>query len=113
LCKEYTVNEMPVELGTTITAFKIENKSISITKRFDNADSSTVYAKYTMAINNILDVFYDYYIGFEGINNQSVHIEEAEIKTTSKKNRTVLLLHIAPVGDGCMEKKYKPNSANW
>lgn len=101
LCKEYTVNEMPVELGKILSPFRIENKTLLFSREFYAEDSTVIHRQYSMPVNNILDVFFDYYIGFEGHNQQAVTVTESEKRKSKElKRNTMLLLHIAPVGDG-------------
>lgn len=101
LCKEYTRNEMPVELGNTIAPFRIVNKTLLLNRMFYTEDSISIQRGYSLPVSNILDVFFDYYIGFEGQNEHAVTVTETEKnKPGENKRSTMLLLHIAPVGDG-------------
>lgn len=101
LCKEYTKNEMPVELGMIVSPFRIANKTLLLNRVFYLEDSTSIQRGYSLPVNNILDVFFDYYIGFEGYNEHAVTVTETEKnKPEENKQSTMLLLHIAPVGDG-------------
>ena len=103
LCKEYTTNEMSIELGTIHQPYTINNGILSVVRKHQNESNPAVpfFVKTSIAISAIEDVFLDYYIGFAGVNNQSVKEEKSDssiFRFTS--TGTMNLMHIAPVGDG-------------
>ena len=103
LCKEYTTNEMSIELGTIHQPYTINNGILSVVRKHQNENDPAVpfFVKTSIAISAIEDVFFDYYIGFVGVNNQSVKEEKSDNLTLSFVSvGTMNLLHVAPVGDG-------------
>lgn len=101
LCKEYTTNEMSIELGTIHQPYTINNGILSVVRKHQNENDPAFFVKTSIAISAIEDVFFDYYIGFVGVNNQSVKEEKSDNPTLSFVSvDTMNLLHVAPVGDG-------------
>ena len=103
LCKEYSTNEMAIELGTIQQPYSINNGILSVVRKHanENDQAAPFFVKNSIAITEIEDVFFDYYIGFVGINKQSVKEEKSDspvLQFTS--TGTMHLMHIAPVGDG-------------
>ncbi|RXK58113.1 hypothetical protein ESA94_19065 [Lacibacter luteus] len=99
LCTDFTKNEMPIELGTITKPFRIEQESLVLVRRFET-DSAVLFQKYIMPVSEITDVFFDYYIGFEGTSYQSVSTAIAKGNEQQyNKSNSLLLLHVAPVGD--------------
>ncbi|MEJ8818851.1 hypothetical protein [Lacibacter sp. H407] len=103
LCKEYLTNEMGIELGTIQQLYTINNGTLSVVRKHANENDQTAifFVKTSISITEIEDVFFDYYIGFVGINNQSVKEEKSDSPDLRFMNiGTMHLMHIAPVGDG-------------
>ena len=103
LCKEYTTNEMSIELGTIYQPYTINNGILSVVRKHQNENdkSSPFFVRTSIAISAIEDVFFDYYIGFVGINKQSVKEENSDSPVLEFTiTGTMHLMHIAPVGDG-------------
>ncbi len=61
-------------------------------------DSSVFFVRTSVAISNIKDVFYDYYVGFVANNKSSVAEERTNnLQTTFEKMSTMYLMHVAPI----------------
>lgn len=101
LCSDYTVNDMYVELGTVKKPFYIRQQTLYITRRIPESETTSLTIQYKMPVAEIADVFFDYYIGLQGINEASVITETSNITDDPfPKQGNQILLHIAPVGDG-------------
>lgn len=100
LCSDYTVNEMYVELGTIQKPFYIRQQTLYLTRRIPESETSVLIVQYKMPIAEIADVFFDYYIGLQGINEASVLTETSNtLNDPFPKQGNQILLHVAPVGD--------------
>lgn len=100
LCSDYTVNEMYIELGTIQKPFYIRQQTLYVTRRISESENSVVFVQYKMPVAEIADVFFDYYIGLQGINEASVLTETSNsLNDPFPKQSNQLLLHVAPVGD--------------
>lgn len=100
LCSDYTVNEMYVELGTLQKSFYIRQQTLYLTRRIPESETSVLIVQYKMPIAEIADVFFDYYIGLQGINEASVFTETSNtLNDPFPKQGNQILLHVAPVGD--------------
>lgn len=100
LCSDYTVNEMYVELGTVQKPFYIRQQTLYLTRRIPESETSVLIVQYKMPIAEIADVFFDYYIGLQGINEASVLTETSNtLNDPFPKQGNQILLHVAPVGD--------------
>ena len=101
LCSDYTINEMYVELGSVQKPFYIRQKTLYITRRIPESETTVSIVQYKMPIAEIADVFFDYYIGLQGINEASVLTETSNAADDPfPKQGNQMLLHVAPVGDG-------------
>jgi hypothetical protein len=103
VCKKYTTNEMGIDLGSIHQAYTIHNGSLSVVRKHqDETDAAnSFFVKTSIAISEIEDVFYDYYIGFVGRSKQSVKEEKSNQPAQGYTSSGYLhLMHIAPVGDG-------------
>ena len=100
LCSDYTVNDMYVELGTVQKPFYIRQQILYITRRIPESETSVYTVHYKMPVAEIADVFFDYYIGLQGINEASVLTETSNsAEDPFPKQGNQMLLHVAPVGD--------------
>jgi hypothetical protein len=101
LCSDYTVNEMYVELGSVQKPFYIRQQTLCITRRIPDSETTSLIIQYKMPVTEIADVFFDYYIGLQGINEASVTTETSNVADDPfPKPGNQMLLHVAPVGDG-------------
>ncbi len=100
LCSDNTVNEMYVELGMVQKPFYIKQQTLYITRRIPDSETTARIVQYKMPVAEIADVFFDYYIGLQGVNEASVITEtstSADDPFPIQGNQ--VLLHIAPIGD--------------
>ncbi len=100
LCSDFTVNEMYVELGTLQKPFYIRQQTLYVTRRVPTSETSALMVHYKMPVAEIADVFFDYYIGLQGINEASVLTETSNTADDPfPKQGNQILLHVAPIGD--------------
>ncbi len=100
LCSDYTVNDMHIELGAIQKPFYIRQQTLYLTRRIPESETSVLFVQYKMPVAEIADVFFDYYIGLQGINEASVLTETSNVLNDPfPKQGNQILLHVAPVGD--------------
>ncbi len=100
LCSDYTVNEMYIELGTIQKPFYIKQQTLFLSRRIPDSETTALITHYKMPIAEIADVFFDYYIGLQGMNEAAVTTETSNSADDPfPKQGNQMLLHIAPVGD--------------
>lgn len=99
LFKTYTENQLSIDMGTIVQPYSIQNGTLSVVRKYKSeTDSSVFFVRTSVAISNIKDVFYDYYVGFVGNNKSSVTEERTNnLQTTFEKISTMYLMHVAPI----------------
>lgn len=103
LCKDFTDNQLPVDMGTIVTPFAINDGVLSIVRKFrDEEDSTKTYqVRYSVDIDKLNTVFYDYYVGFvsEGDWIKTETAPDSQSGFVPDVNGANML-YIAPLGDG-------------
>lgn len=102
LCKDFTHNQLPVDMGTIVTPFAINGDVLSVVRKFRNEEDSTktYLVRYSVDIKNLSTVFYDYYVGFvsdgDWIKTETALNSQSAFVPDSGAN----MLYVAPLGDG-------------
>lgn len=102
LCNDFKDNQLPVDLGTIVTPFAINDGVLSVVRKFrDEEDSTKTHlVRYSVDIRNLSTVFYDYYVGFvsdgDWIKTETALNGQSGFAPDNNAN----MLYVAPLGDG-------------
>lgn len=102
LCKDFTDNQLPVDLGIIVTPFAINDGVLSVVRKFrDEEDSTKTYlVRYSVDMHKLSTVFYDYYVGFVS-DGDWIKMETAlDSQSDFVPDNSTNMLYVAPLGDG-------------